>query len=73
MISNNGKIKCVICDLSFYGTNDTLDMHMNDVHREEIQYIEDHGGGENFESSMNTQRVRKLKKVQAKKLMKSNK
>ena len=38
------------------GTSDTLDMHMNDIHRKNIQYIKDHNNGEEIkiESSMNT-------------------
>ena len=49
--TNNGKIhsrfvECSICDLSFYGTSDTLDIHMKDIHRKDIQYIKDHNNGE---------------------------
>ena len=29
---SNGFVTCVICDISFCGTSDTLEMHMNDVH-----------------------------------------
>ena len=49
--ANNGKIHS-----RFYGTSDTLDMHMNDIHRKDIQYIKDHNNGEEIkiESSMNT-------------------
>ena len=38
------------------GTSDALDMHMNDIHRKDIQYIKDHNNGEEIkiESSMNT-------------------
>ena len=58
LTSNNGKnlsgfVECFICNLSFYGTNDTLDMHMNDVHQNRIQYIEAQNGEEIFQVFIN--------------------
>ena len=41
-----GFVECTICDLSFYGTNATLNMHMADVHEKQIQYIEAQNGEE---------------------------
>ena len=48
-----GFVECTMCDLSFYGTNATLDMHMNDVHQNQIQYIEGQNGEEIFQVFIN--------------------
>ena len=31
----SGFVECAICEISFYGTNATLEQHMNDVHNNE--------------------------------------
>ena len=30
----SGFVECAICEISFCGTNATLEQHMNDVHKE---------------------------------------